>query len=393
MQAVEIKKNIYWVGAIDWDLRDFHGYSTQRGSSYNAYLIMDKKITLVDTVKEYKTDEMIERISKIIDPSKIDYLICNHVEMDHSGALPYLKQLNPNLEIYTSTNGVKGLSAHYKKDWKYKELETGDVLNLGKYSLNFVTMPMVHWPDSMATYIPEAKLLLPNDAFGQHLASSKRFDDQIEFDILMSETAKYYANIVLPFGSQVQKALDTLLKFDIDMIAPSHGIIWRSQIPALIENYKKWSSNTVNNKKAVIVYDTMWNSTQRMAQAIYRAFEEKNFEIKMMNLKTNHISDIMTEIMGAKYICVGSPTLNNNILPTVAAFLAYLKGLAPKNRTALAFGSYGWSGQSIDIVEEVLKSCGFNFIQEAIKINYRPGCQDLQAITDKISKALHQADK
>ena len=243
MQPREIKKGIYWVGGIDWSLRDFHGYLTQLGTTYNAYLIIDDKITLVDTVKHYLVHEMLERISQIIDPKKIDYIVSNHVEMDHSGGLPRLKELIPKAKIYTSPNGKKGLALHYQKDWDFFEVKTGDVLNIGKRNLNFVQVPMVHWPDSMVTYVSEEKLLLSNDAFGQHIAGSERFDDEINLGILMQQATKYYANIVMPFGAQVLKALDVVGALDLDMIAPSHGIIWCKNIPQILYKYKQWAAN------------------------------------------------------------------------------------------------------------------------------------------------------
>lgn len=384
--TISLKEGIYWVGGIDWDLRNFHGYLTQRGSTYNAYLIIDEKITLVDTVKGYLTDEMIKRISEIVDPSKIDYIISNHVEMDHTGGLPKMMEVAKNATIITSPNGEKGLNRHYKKEWKYKTVKSGDVLNLGKRNLQFLLMPMVHWPDSMASYLVEDKILLPNDAFGQHLASFERFDDEYPIDIVMEEAKKYYGNIVLPFGSQVQAVLKAVENLEIDMIAPSHGLIWRKNIGKIVDEYKKWSSNQTE-EKAVIVYDTMWGSTEDIANAIKYAFESKNISYKMFNLRHNHISDIMTDVTTAKYICVGSPTLNNTILPTVSAFLTYLKGLAPKNRTALAFGSYGWGGQSIGEVESVLNNCKFDILPQ-IKVNYIPDKEELTEITNKLKDLL-----
>jgi len=340
MKAVSIKEGIYWVGGIDWNLRSFHGYSTQRGSTYNAYLIVDEKITLIDTVKGYLADEMISRISSIIDPSSIDYIVSNHVEMDHSGALPRMMEIAKNATIITCASGEKGLRAHYKKDWSFKVVKSGDKLELGKRSLEFLLTPMVHWPDNMVCYMPQEKILFSNDSFGQHLASSERFDDEYPIDIVMEEARKYYANIVLPYGMQVQKELEAAKGLDIEMIATSHGMIWRKHIPEIVSLYADWASNRTS-KKAVIVYDSMWKSTEAMASRIKSAFEEKGYVIRFLHLEHNHISDVMTEIMDAEYICVGSPTLNNNMLPTVAAFLAYMKGLAPKGRKAIAFGSFG----------------------------------------------------
>lgn len=388
MKPVKIKEDIYWVGGIDWDLRNFHGYLTQRGSTYNAFLIIDEKITLIDTVKHYLFDEMIERISQIVDPSKIDYIVSNHVEMDHSGALPMLKKMAPDAVIITSPNGEKGLERHFKSQWDYRVVKSGDILSLGKRSLNFVLTPMVHWPDNMISYMPEEKILFSNDAFGQHLATSERFDDQYYTDIIMEEARKYYANIVLPYSEQVKKALAAASELDINIIAPSHGIIWRHHIKDIITKYQYWSNNDHKNK-ALIVYDTMWHSTEIIARTIQSAFEEKGYTTRLFNLQHNHISDIMTEVIDARYICVGSPTLNNNMMPDVAAFLTYLKGLAPKNRHALAFGSYGWGGQSVGLVDETLRSCGFNML-DPIKIQYIPSSEDLGNIIKMLDDSIKE---
>ena len=366
MKAIKIKEGVYWVGGIDWDLRSFHGYLTQRGSTYNAFLVIDEKITLIDTVKYYLVDEMLERISDIVDPSKIDYLVSNHVEMDHSGGIPEIRKVAPKATIITSANGEKGLRAHYGKDLPLKIVQSGESLSLGKRNLTFVHTPMVHWPDNMVTYCPEEKILFSNDAFGQHIASSERFDDEYPIETTLDEARKYYANIVLPFGQQVIKALDGVKDLKIEVIAPSHGIIWRKNIAKILELYKRWSSNESDNR-AVVVYDSMWNSTTKIAHAIKSGFENKGIPVEMFDLKFSHISDVMTRIMESKYICVGSPTLNNNMLPTVAGFLTYLKGLAPKNRIGLAFGSYGWGGQSVGQIEEVLASLKFE-MKENIRI-------------------------
>ena len=389
MKSLEIKKGIYWVGAIDWDLRNFHGYLTQRGSTYNAYLIIDEKVVLVDTVKNYFFDEMLKRIKTVIDPAKIDYVISNHTEMDHSGGLPRIMELAKNATLICSPNGEKGLKRHFKKDWNFKVVNSGDSISIGKRNLKFACVPMVHWPDSMVTYVPEEKLLLSNDAFGQHIATAKRFTDEIGWDIVREESAKYYANIVLPYGAQVQKALEVISSLEIDMIAPSHGLIWRSRIKDIVECYKKWSNN-ICNKKAVIVYDTMWHSTERMALVIKDVFEENGISCEMKNLLTNHISDVMASILEAKYICVGSPTLNNGIMPTVAAFLTYMKGLAPKNRIGIAFGSYGWGGQSIGDIEKIFEACKFQVPSKGLKIQYIPDEKELNALKKNLNFTFQQ---
>jgi len=387
MKAHEIKKGIYWVGGIDWKLRNFHGYSTERGSTYNAYLIIDEKITLVDTVKHYLYDEMLARIKSIIDPAKIDYVVCNHVEMDHSGSLPFILKEASNATVIISPLGEKGIKKHFTIDVPLKVIETGETVSIGKRSLQFITTQMVHWPDSMATYIAEEKLLLPNDAFGQHIASDERFDDEIDHDILMHEATKYYANIVLSYGKQVQKFLQAASSLDIDMIAPSHGLIYRTHINEIVGLYDTWSKNECE-EKAIIIYDTMWESTEKMACALRDLFEELNIQCELKNLSVEHISDVITSLISAKYICVGSPTLNNEMLPTVAGFLTYLKGLAPKNRIGIAFGSYGWGGQSVQKIEEILEASKFDIPVRGLRIQYIPQEKDLQEFKEKVKTAL-----
>lgn len=371
MKAVEIKKGIYWVGGIDWDLRSFHGYVTPKGLTYNAYLIVDEKITLIDTVKYYLFDEMISRISSIIDPSKIDYIVSNHVEMDHSSGIPMLLNIAKNATVITSPQGEKGLKLHYKKDWKFQVVKTGDRISLGKRNLRFALTPMVHWPDNMVSYLEEDKILFSNDAFGQHLSTHERFDDEYSLPIILQEAKKYYANIVMPFSGQVQNAIEEVSKFkEIEVIATSHGIIWRKHISEILSCYKKWSQNETE-EQAVIVYDTMWKTTEKIAHEMYAFLEENNIKVMMRNLQTNHISDIMTDIQESKYIFVGSPTLNNNMLPTVAGFLTYLQGLAPKKRIGMAFGSYGWGGQSVEQIEKWLKGIGMEMLP-SIRLQYIP---------------------
>jgi flavorubredoxin len=389
MKPIEIKPGIYWVGGIDWDLRNFHGYLTQRGSTYNSYLIVDEKITLVDNVKHYLFPQQLARISEIVDPAKIDYIVQNHIEMDHSGSLPKIKELCPNATIYASAKGVEGLPKHYFQDWDFVTVKAGDTLNLGKRTLHFVPTPMVHWPDNMVTYCPEEKLLFSNDAFGQHIASSERFDDQYPFSIMMHEAEKYYANIVMPYGRQVQKVMEIAQGLDIEVICPSHGLILRKYVPEILAAYRKWCANQTDNK-ALIIYDTMWHSTEKIANAIQDAFEELGVETRMYNLQYNHISDIMTEVLTARYICVGSPTLNNNIMPTVASFLTYMKGLAPKDRVGLAFGSYGWGGQSVGIVDGILKECGYNMF-DMIRLQYIPSPAVLDEVKTKLIAQIKEA--
>ncbi len=359
LRATEIKPDVYWVGGIDWTERNFHGYTTDRGSTYNAYLILDEKITLIDTCKPPFADELLERIADVIDPAKIDYVISNHVEQDHSGAIPAIMTAAPNAKIVTSDpHGLKGLKAHYGEAYEYIPVKTGDTLNIGKRTLTFAATMMVHWPDNMVTYSAFDKILFSNDAFGQHYASSKRFDDEAGLPEVLDQAKKYYANIVMPYSRHVVKALGALGGLDFDMIAPSHGIIWRSHVADILDIYQKWSS-LVPDEYAIVVYDSMWHTTEAMAQQILEAFIEAGIPARLFDLKVDHISDIMTEVLSARYIAVGSPTLNNGMMPTVASFLWYLKGLSPKDRIGIPFGSYGWGQNGPQEVAELLEKCGF----------------------------------
>jgi len=395
LDKIEIKPDIYWVGGIDWDIRNFHGYSTNRGTTYNSYLIIDKKITLVDTVKYYLFDEMLSRIKQIVDPYEIEYIVSNHVEMDHSGSLPKIMDFCKKPTIITSVRGEKGLKRHYKKNWDFKAVKTADILDIGKRTLHFVEIPMVHWPDSMVTYIPSDKLLLPNDAFGQHIASAERFDDQIDWGILKEEAAKYYANIVMPYGSQVEKALEALSSLDIDMIAPSHGVIWRSLIPKILNEYKNWAQYKTDDK-ALVVYDSMWGSTEKIAYTLREGLEEQKIQVKMRNLKNSDISDIITDLLFSKLILIGSPTLNNNMMPSIAGFLTYVKGLRPKNRIGFVFGSYGWGGQAVGEMEKIIKDLNWDVPMESINLNYIPDEKELKnvkKIGNELGKYLNKNKK
>jgi len=376
MKPAEIKSGVYWVGAIDWNLRYFHGYLTPRGTTYNAYLIIDDKITLVDTVKHYLFDEMLSRIKAVVDPAKIDYLVVNHVEMDHSGSVPKIMELMPKAKVVTSPQGKKGLLRYFKKEWDFMVVNSGEQLNIGARTLNFVHVPMVHWPDSMVTYIPEDKLLLPNDAFGQHIGGAGRFDDQVGWDILHEEAAKYYANIVLPYGQNVLKALDVVSTLDIDMVAPSHGVIWRTYLEEIVPVYRRWAGNETD-PKALIVYDTMWDSTKRIALALQEGLEEAGVPVTMRFLQTNHMSEIMTDLLTSRAVLVGTPTLNNGMLPSVAGFLTYIKGLRPINRIGLAFGSYGWGGQGAKEAAAVLNGMGWEMPVDFINLQYLPDDREL----------------
>ena len=390
MKATKVKENIYWVGAIDWNVRNFHGYRTGRGTTYGAYLIMDEKITLIDTVKAPFADEMLSRIRDIIPPEKIDIVISNHVEPDHSGSLPVIMKHCPNAAVYTcGPAGVKGLTAHYGNG-NYLPVKNGESISIGKRTLSFVSTPMLHWPDNMVTYCPEEKILFSNDAFGQHLATTERFDDETDLSIIMEEAKKYYGNIVMCYGKPAQAAWNVVKGLDIDMIAPAHGVIWRGNIPAIMEAYALWSGNEPS-AGAIVVYDSMWHSTEHMAKTISEAFGDSGISTRLYDLKSNHYSDIVPEILTSKYIAVGSPTLNSQMMPSVASFLCYLKGLSPKNREAFAFGSYGWGGQSIEQVEKELEACDFHICMDRIRINYIPSEEQLQEIYTNVTDMLKQA--
>lgn len=379
MEKIEIKPDIFWVGGIDWDIRNFHGYSTNRGTTYNSYLINDEKITLVDTVKPKFMGEMLSRIEEIVEPKKIDYIISNHVEMDHSGSLPEIAKICPNATIITSTRGEKGLNKHYKDNLNLKVVDSGESLNIGKRNLTFVHIPMVHWPDSMVTYVKKDKLLLSNDSFGQHIASQERFDHELEWGVLKEEAAKYYANIVMPYGSQVEKALSSIQDLEINMIAPSHGIIWKTHIDKIVNEYKKWAKYE-SEQKALIIYDSMWGSTEIIANVLREGINEIGINVSIRNLKNTHISDIISEVLTTKLILLGSPTLNNGLLPTMGGFLSYMKGLRPKNKIGFVFGSYGWGGQAVGEIEKIIRDLSWDIPIQNININYIPTEDDLKNI-------------
>ena len=382
-KAIQVSKNIFWVGTVDWSMRNFHGYETSRGSTYNAYLIVDEKIALVDTAKIDFADELIARISSVVEPSKIDVIVSSHVEPDHSGALAKVAALAPNAQIFTTNpNGLKGLTNRYG-NLNYKPVKAGDEISLGRRTLKFVPTPMLHWPDSMVTYCPEDKILFSNDAFGQHLATSLRFDDENDLDTILFEAKKYYANILMPFGKQAQTALKALDGLEFKLIATGHGIIWRTHIDKILDCYRRWSAGTVD-ERAVVVFDSMWHSTEILARTIVEAFAQRKIPAAFYDLKSTPMSDIVTDIFTSKYLAVGSPTINNQMMPTVAAFLCYLKGLRPVNHKAFAFGSYGWGGQSVAQVEDELKAAGCEIILDKIRVANLPTVEQLDDITAKI---------
>jgi flavorubredoxin len=379
METVELKKGIYWVGAVDWNIRDFHGYSTPDGTTYNAYLILDEKNILVDTVKAPFYLEMLGRISEIIDPSKIDVIVSNHVEMDHSGSLTQMVERIGDPTVITSERGQKGLTKHYKKALRFKIVKSGETFPIGHRTLTFVEAPMLHWPDSMFTYIKEDQLLLPNDAFGQHVASCQRFDDELE-DEVMKHAAKYYANILWPLAPLILKKVDEVVKMGIpiDMIAPSHGLIWRKNPGRIIEAYVNWSQGKAGNK-ILVIYDTMWGSTESMAKAILKGLIEEGVETRLIHLRSNHRSDVIEEMLEAKGILLGSPTLNNGMFPTMGDFLTYTKGLRPKGKVFGLFGSYGWGGGAIKDMRKVLEQEKFEIWEKELPVQFVPDPEELKS--------------
>lgn len=364
MNAVEIKKDIYWTGVKDWNLSEFHGYKTPRGSTYNSYLIMDEKITLVDGAKHYLSDEQIARVRSVTDFSKIAYVVVNHVEMDHSGNMPEIMKLAPQATILTNAAGEKALNDHYDTTgWKFQIIKSGDSVSIGKRTLTFVTTPMLHWPDSMVTYVAEDKLLLPNDGFGQHFCTDGIFVKDQPFDVVCEEAKKYYANILFPFGAQAEKALSGLDGLEIDMIAPSHGCIWsgEKEVGTILKLYDEWASGR-NKGKAVIVYDTMWGATATLANAVMEVFQDAGIPVVKRCLTETHISEAIVDFLDARYVCIGTPTLNNEMFPRVAAFVTYMKGLKPKNKKAFAFGSYGWKPGVVNQIQKVYEELGWETI-------------------------------
>jgi flavorubredoxin len=380
-KPVEIKKGIYWVGAIDWNVRSFHGhtYNTAKGTTYNSYLIVDEKIALVDTVYGPFADELTGNIRAIVPPENIDYVIANHVEIDHSGAMPAVMELCPKAKVLGTAKCKEGLYRYYYKDWDFQVVKTGDKLSLGKKTLTFLEAPMLHWPDSMFTYCPEETLLMPNDAFGQHYASSERFDDEVDHCALVDEAAKYYANILWPLSSLVLKKIEEVqrLKIPISMIAPSHGIIWRKDPGKILSSYVAWAKNTTT-RKAVIAYETMWGSTAKMADAILKGLADSGVSVRLFDVNSSDRTEVIKEMLDAKLFLIGSSTHDNDMLPAIAGFLEFLNGLKPKGRLGAAFGSYGWAGGAVGNIERILKEAGVESAAPSLSARFAPDEDELK---------------
>ncbi|MHC4502047.1 MAG: FprA family A-type flavoprotein [Planctomycetota bacterium] len=371
--AVKITDRVYWVGAIDWSIRNFHGYLTSRGTTYNAYLVMADKITLVDTVKRPFKDEMLARVASVVEPSRIDYIVSHHSEMDHSGSLPDVIEAVGPEKVFASTNGVKALRDHFHLDREIVAVKDGEKLSLGDVELTFLETKMLHWPDSMISYLADEKLVFSQDGFGMHLASTERFDDELDASVLRQEAAKYYANILLPFSTLVTKLLArvTELGLDIALIAPDHGPVWRKDVAGIVERWGRWAE-AAPTMKAAVVYDTMWQSTALMARAIADGLAAGGASAKLLPLSSSHRSDVATDVLDAGALLVGSPTMNNQMFPTVADCLTYLKGLKPKHLVGAAFGSYGWSGEAAGKVAEELAAMKVELASDPLKVRYVP---------------------
>jgi anaerobic nitric oxide reductase flavorubredoxin len=392
---VKLKEGVYWVGVVDWELRRFHGHelSTHRGSSYNAYLIKDTKTVLVDTVWGPFANELMANIRELVDPAKIDIVVANHAETDHSGALPVIMRHARNAEVVVSKQGATSVPGHYHEDWKFRKVGTGDRINIGLNDLVFVEAPMLHWPDSMFTYLTGHNILMSNDAFGHHYATAFHFNDEVNQEELYQEALKYYANILTPFSDRVTKKIDELLalKLPVDIIAPSHGIIWRSDPLQIVKKYQEWAAQKPE-PRAVILYDTMWHGTRQMAEAIGDGLAEAGVGYKIFNLAVSDRNDVLTEVFKARTVLVGSSTINNGVLPTIMPVMTDIKGLKFKNKIGAAFGSYGWSGEAVKMIEEHLVSSGIPIIRDGIRFKWQPRPEELDACRE-FGREIAQATK
>lgn len=382
LKAVRITDKVYWVGVIDWTLRNFHGYITEAGSTYNAFLVLDEKITLIDTVKEPFYDQMMARIRSVIDPEKIDYIVSNHSEMDHTGALPQaVRDIRPE-KIFASPNGEKNLNAQLKLGMEVTVVKTGDSVSIGKNNLEFVQTQMLHWPDSMFSYLSDEKVLFSQDAFGRHFACAKLFYDEHDPSVMEWEGEKYFANILMPYSKQILKLLEDLpkLNFDIRYILPDHGPLLRrgEDIAHTLERYRAWAEQKPL-KRAIVIYDTMWHATERMAASIADGIRSSGVEVEEISVRHSNRSYITTRLSHSGAIVAGSPTLNNNILPTMADVLTYLRGLKPRNKIGFAFGSSGWSGEALKQVATYLAEMDVELINDGIGCRYSPDMDVLQA--------------
>lgn len=371
-RAVKISEHVYWVGAIDWGIRDFHGYGIPRGSTYNAYLVVADDVILIDTVLKPFKDELLARVSSVTDPSNIRYIISNHSEPDHSGALyDVIEEVRPE-KVFASRMGLKDLAGYFGPG-AIDAVGDGQTVNLGGVDLTFIETRMVHWPDSMMTYLADDRLLFSQDGFGIHLASSERFADEIEDGVLKEENTKYFANILTPYAKIIDKLLDRVaaLGVPIEVIAPDHGPVWRKDISRPIEMYRRFCAQKPT-LKAVVAYDTMWGSTGIMARGVEEGLTAGGVRAVVLPLKSSDRNAVMTELLEAGAFVVGSPTINNNIYPSVAEVLTYARGLKPANLVGAAFGSFGWSGEGAQQVKGYLEEMKVDLVAEPLSVRFRP---------------------
>jgi len=367
-----LRKDIDWVGYVDWTVRDFHGYQTQRGVTYNAYLVRDQATALIDTVKAPFADQLLANIEALTELAAVRYVICNHAELDHAGGLPGVMKALPNAKLVCDQKCQATLSKHHDvSGWQIQIVASGDTLSLGKRTLRFIETPMVHWPESMFTYVPEEQLLFSMDFFGQHYATSQRFDDEVPLGTMMEEAKTYYANIMMPYGERVAATLEQVAQLDLEMIAPSHGVIWRSHAPAILEAHRNWATCRPQ-PKVLVIYDTMWESTAQMARAIHEGASLPGVAAELIHIRSSSLTRIATEVLDAAAVAFGSSTLNRNMMPMAAAVLTYLQGLRPINKAGLAFGSYGWGKGGPEAVQECLAALKWELLREPIKAQYRP---------------------
>jgi len=368
----KLRENIHWVGYVDWNVRDFHSFDTQRGATYNAYLVADEKTALIDTVKEPFADDLLRKVAALGELSRVDYVVCNHAEPDHSGALPRVMKALPRATLLCNKKCRAALSEYFDtSSWKIDLVAEGDTVSLGRRTLRFLETPMVHWPESMFTYVPEEKLLFSMDAFGQHYATSERFDDRVSLCTAMEEAKTYYANIVMPLGRPVAACLEKAAGLEIEMIAPSHGVIWRSHVPTILQAYRHWSVCRPR-PKVLVIYDSMWGSTAAMARAIVDGASLPGVESALIPIRSSSLTRIAAEVLDAAAVAVGSPTLNRGMMPMVAAVLTYLEGLRPVGKSGFAFGSYGWGKGGPEAVNAYLREISWEVVREPIKAKYRP---------------------
>ena len=373
MKPVKIAENVHWIGVVDWTIRDFHGYETKRGSTYNSYLIQGGRTAIVDTVKAAYAIEWLSNAAVLTDLAKVDYLICHHAEPDHSGSLPTAVQACPNAAVVCTEKCREALGRHFDiSAWKFHIVKTGEKLDLGGLTLTFVETPMAHWPESTASYLAERWILFSMDAFGQHYATSERFADQRPWSEVLGEMKTYYANILMPYPRPVLNAVEALKGLTIDLIAPSHGVIFRGPMVGLAVNtYRTFASGKVE-PRVLVIYDSMWQSTERMAKSILQGAAIDGVDVKLIHVRHTHITDLVTEALDAAALAVGSPTLNMGPLPEMAAALTYLSGLRPPNKCGFAFGSYGWGKGGPETVEEYLKKMQVRLTRPLLRSQFAP---------------------